>query len=54
MTAREDKIRQIVSELDVQVAEIGANIAALKAVLAEDGVPETETAVKPEATPGSS
>jgi len=42
MTAREDKIRQIVTELDGQVAEIEANIAALKALLAEDEVPGDE------------
>jgi hypothetical protein len=30
MTGREDKIRQIVAELDVQVAEVEANIAVLK------------------------
>jgi hypothetical protein len=38
MTAREDKIRQIVAELDVQVAEVEANIAVLKALLAEGEV----------------
>ena len=38
MTDREDKIRQIVAELDVQVAEVEANIAVLKALLAEDEV----------------
>jgi len=38
MSEREDKIRQIVAELDVQVAEVEANIAVLKALLAEDEV----------------
>jgi hypothetical protein len=38
MTAREDKIRQIVAELDVQVAEVEANIAVLKALVAEEEV----------------
>jgi hypothetical protein len=38
MSNREDKIRQIVAELDVQVAEVGANIAVLKALLAEGEV----------------
>ena len=38
MSAREDKIRQIVAELDAQVAEVEANIAVLKALLAEDEV----------------
>ena len=38
MSDREDKIRQIVAELDVQVAEVEANIAVLKALLAEGEV----------------
>ena len=42
MTARDDKIRQIVAELDVQVAEVEANIAVLKALLAEGEVPGDE------------
>ena len=39
MSAREDKIRQIVAELDVHVAEVEARIAVLKALLADDHVP---------------
>ena len=42
MTAREDKIRQIVAELDVQVAEVEANIAVLKALVADGEVPQEE------------
>jgi len=42
MTVREDKIRQIVAELDVQVAEVEANITVLKALLAEGEVPGDE------------
>ena len=42
MSDREDKIRRIVAELDVQVAEVEANIAALKALLAEDEAPGDE------------
>jgi len=42
MTAREDKIRQIVAELDVQVAEVEANIAVLKALLADGEVREED------------
>jgi hypothetical protein len=42
MTAREDKIKQIVAELDVQVAEVEANIAVLKALLADGEVPQEE------------
>ena len=38
MSDRDDKIRQIVAELDVQVAEVEANIAVLKALLAEGEV----------------
>ena len=48
MTGREDKIRQVVAELDVQVAEVEANIAVLKALLADDDVPGTKTPVDPE------
>ena len=39
MSAREDKIRQIVAELDVHVAEVEARIAVLKALLADGDVP---------------
>ena len=42
MTDREDKIRRVVAELDVQVAEVEANIAVLKALLAESEVPGNE------------
>jgi hypothetical protein len=42
MTAREDKIRRVVAELDIQVAEVEANIAILKALLAEGEVPGDE------------
>ena len=42
MTAREDKIRQIVAELDVQVADVEAKIAVLKALLADGEVPGGE------------
>ena len=42
MSDREDKIRRIVAELDVQVAEVEANIAVLKALLAEDEVPANQ------------
>jgi hypothetical protein len=42
MTAREDKIRQIVAEMDVHIAEVEANIAVLKALLAEGEVPGDE------------
>ena len=42
MSDREDKIRQIVAELDVQVAEVEANIAVLKALLADGEIPGEE------------
>ena len=40
MSARDDKIRQAVAELDAHVAEVEASVAALKALLAGDDVPE--------------
>jgi hypothetical protein len=42
MSARDDEIRRIVAELDVHIAEVEARIAALKALLADDQVPEEE------------
>ena len=42
MSARDAEIRRVVGELDVQVAEIEANIAVLKALLAEGEVPGDE------------
>jgi hypothetical protein len=42
MNTREDKIRQLVAELDVHVAEVEASVAALKALLAEDEAPGRE------------
>jgi hypothetical protein len=38
MTAREDEIRRVVAELDIQVAEVEASLTALKALLAGDEV----------------
>jgi len=42
MSARDDEIRRIVAELDVHVAEVEARLAALKALLARDEVPEAD------------
>ena len=42
MSMREDKIRQLVAELDTHVAEVEASVAALKALLADDEVPEDQ------------
>ena len=39
MSARDDKIRQAMAELDVHVAEVEARIAVLKALLADEEVP---------------
>ena len=39
MTARDDKIRQVVAELDRHIAEVEANVAILKALLADDEAP---------------
>jgi hypothetical protein len=36
MTARDDKIRRVVAELDAHVAEVEASVAILKALLADD------------------
>ena len=40
MSARDDKIKQAVAELDAHVAEVEASVAALKALLASDEVPQ--------------
>jgi hypothetical protein len=42
MSAREDEIRRVVAELDVHIAEVEANIAVLKALLADGEVPGEE------------
>jgi hypothetical protein len=42
MSARDDKIRQVVAELDVHIAEVEASVAVLKALLADDEVPGGE------------
>ena len=42
MSDREDKIRRVVAELDVQIAEVEASVAVLKALLADDEVPGEE------------
>ena len=42
MTARDDKIRQTVAELEVHVAEVEARLAVLKALLAADDIAEEE------------
>jgi hypothetical protein len=42
MTARDDKIRQVVAELDVHIAEVEASVAVLKSLLADGDVPGEE------------
>jgi hypothetical protein len=42
MSARDDKIRQVVAELDIRLAEVEASVAALKALVADDEVPEEQ------------
>ena len=42
MNAREDKIRQVVAELDVHIAEVEATVAALKALLDDGETPREE------------
>jgi len=39
MNARDDRIRQVVAELDVHIAEVEARVAVLKSLLAEDEGP---------------
>ena len=36
MSARDDKIRRVVAELDAHIAAVEASVAALKALLADD------------------
>ena len=39
MSARDDKIRQAMAELEAHVAEVEASVATLKALLADDEAP---------------
>ena len=42
MSARDDKIRQVVAELDAHVAEVEASVADQKALLADDEAREEQ------------
>ena len=42
MIARDEKIRQVMAELDRHIAEVEANVAILKALLADDEAPAEE------------
>jgi hypothetical protein len=39
MTARDDQVRAVIGELDGLLAELGANVAALAAILNRDSRP---------------
>lgn len=47
MSARDDQIRRVVAELDIHIAQVEANVAVLKALLAEDEVPGEEDSADP-------
>jgi hypothetical protein len=47
MSARDEEIRRVVAELDIRVAEVEASIEVLKALLAEDEMPEDSAGPKP-------
>ena len=42
MSTRDDKIRRVVAELDAHIAEVEASVAILKALLADDQIPEEQ------------
>ena len=42
MTTRDDKIRQVVAELDAHVAKVEASVAILTALLADDEAGEEQ------------
>jgi hypothetical protein len=42
MSERDDEIRRVVAELDAHVAKVEADLAVLKALLADDEVPQEE------------
>jgi len=42
MSARDDEIRRAVAQLDVHVAEVEADIAVLKALIADREAPDEE------------
>jgi hypothetical protein len=42
MTTRDDQIRQVLAELDVQIAEVEASVTVLKALLTDDEAPGDE------------
>ena len=46
MSTHDDEIRRVVAELDVHVTEVEADIAVLKALIADDEAPGEEGLVK--------
>jgi hypothetical protein len=40
MSGRDEKLRQVVAGLDAHIAEVEASVAVLKALLANDEIPE--------------
>lgn len=44
MNAHEDEIKRVVAELDAHVAQVEANLALLKALLADGEAPRDEDA----------
>ena len=48
MNERDDKIRQVMAELEVHVAEVEARIAVLKALLDADEIPGEEDPADPD------
>jgi hypothetical protein len=42
MSARDDEIRRVVAELEVHVAEVEANLAALKTLMVGGEAPDEE------------
>ena len=42
MSARDDEIRRVVAELEVHIAEVEANLAALKALMVGGEAPDEE------------
>jgi hypothetical protein len=42
MSARDDEIKRVVAELEVQIAEVESSVAVLKALLGDDEVPAEE------------